>query len=195
MSGEKRRARERKREKEKERGREENEGVTKRMRGGESKREREESVKSSDQFSKYAVPLRCFLIIVIAIALPAALSVCAALATATIITALGYELLISREQAHGPTRACNDEENDDDDDNDKKDVRDGWYTFAFPANESTKYARPRALALPRLVIIKRYKREADCAQLIASLRRNGGACETKREKLYDRELKNESSSQ
>lgn len=87
MSGEKRRARERKREKEKAREREENEGVTKRMREGESKRDREESVKSSDLFSKYAVPLRCFLIIVIAIALPAALSVCAALATATIITA------------------------------------------------------------------------------------------------------------
>lgn len=79
----------------------------KRVKGkqGCDKENAKESAKSSDQFSKYAVPLRCFLIIVIAIALPAALSVCAALATATIITALSYELLISREQTHAALRA------------------------------------------------------------------------------------------
>lgn len=59
-------------------------------------------------------------------------------------------------------------------------------------NESTKY-RPYTLVLPRLVIIKRYKREADCARLIAPLWRTN-ACETKREKLYGRVLKNDSSS-
>jgi len=40
------------------------------------------------------LPLRCFLIIIIAVVLPAALSARVALATATITTALGYELLI-----------------------------------------------------------------------------------------------------
>lgn len=56
-------------------------------------------------------------------------------------------------------------------------IRDAWRTFASPTNESTKY-RPYTLALLRLVIIKRYKREADCARLIASLWRTN-ACETR----------------
>lgn len=53
---------ERQREREREKKRERSEGDEK----------REAAVKSSDQFSKYALPLRCFLIIVTAIALPAA---------------------------------------------------------------------------------------------------------------------------
>lgn len=66
MSGEERRETEREGGREKKRER--SEGDEKNGRVG----KREAAVKSSDQFSKYALPLRCFLIIVIAIALPAA---------------------------------------------------------------------------------------------------------------------------
>ena len=88
-------------------------------------------------------------------------------------------------------RALDDEEdNEQGDDEDSR--RDAWRTFLSPINESTKH-HPYTLALSRLVIIKRYKREADCAGLIALLRRTN-ACETKREELYGRTLKNDSSS-
>lgn len=82
------------------------------------------------------------------------------------------------------------EDNEKGDDEDSR--RDAWRTFLFPINESTKH-RPYTLVLSRLVIIKRYKREADCTRLIALLWRTN-ACETKWKKLYGRMLKNDSSS-
>lgn len=88
-----------------------------------------------------------------------------------------------------PSAALDDKEDNEKDEDSRYDA---WRTFASPANESTKY-RPYTLAPPRLVIIKRYKREADCARLIAPLWRTN-ACETKREKLYGHALKNDSSS-
>lgn len=133
------------------------------------------------------LPLRCFLIIIIATVLPFLLSVYVSLATATIITALDYELLISRDRACARWRGGQRERRR------REDSRcDAWRTFLSPINESTKY-HPYTLALSRLVIIKRYKREADCARLIALLWRTN-ACETKREELYGRMLKNDSSS-
>lgn len=102
------------------------------------------------------LPLQCFLIIIIATVLPFLLSVYVSLATATIITALDYELLISHDRACARWGGQRERRRREDS------RRDAWRTFLSPINESTKY-HPYTLALSRLVIIKRYKREADCA--------------------------------